>query len=232
MAERIAEVARRLCEAHRPSPVKVLHSRCDRPTPFGADPHPRLLELGELKFFGAGRYGLGSLPLRLLEFFERGVKRLADAHAASDRRFPNLIGAETLEKCRYFRSFPHSLALVSHLREDLEAIQRFAEDVRWDGDHLAVPERTLAPAKCVLAPTICFHHYAWLENTADCPDQTVTALGKCFRYESGNLTGLERLWDFSMREIIWVGTAEYVLGRQRTVHRGIAENVGRVGPQL
>jgi len=41
--------------------------------------------------------------------------------------------------------------------------------------------------------------------------RAITALGKCFRYESSNLTGLERLWDFTMREIVFVGPADYVL---------------------
>jgi hypothetical protein len=214
VAGRIADVARRMCEAYHPGSARVLHCRQDRPVPFGADPHAELEARGELKCFGAGRFGLGPLPLRLLNSFERRVKQLGDADLVPERRFPNLLGAETLAKCQYLRSFPHSLAMVCHLREDLEAIQEFARAVHWEHGHLAVPENTLAAPKCVLSPTICFHHYAWLENTSGCPDHTITALGKCFRYESGNLTGLERLWDFTMREIIWVGRREHVLSRR------------------
>jgi seryl-tRNA synthetase len=51
----------------------------------------------------------------------------------------------------------------------------------------------------------------WLRDSKLAEPRAVTALGKCFRYESSNLSGLERLWDFSMREIIFVGTADYVL---------------------
>jgi hypothetical protein len=217
VAERIVEVAQRMCDSYRPNPVKVLHSRADRPVPFGQDPHPLLQQRAELKCFGAGRFGLGPLPLHLMEFFERRLKQLTSGRTVPERRFPSLIGAETLAKCRYFRSFPHSLALVSHLREDLEAIERFAQNAQWEGDRLEIPEQTLAPVTCVLSPAVCFHHYAWLENTADCPNQSITAMGKCFRYESGNLIGLERLWDFTMREIIWVGAAEHVQ-EQRSAH--------------
>jgi seryl-tRNA synthetase len=106
------------------------------------------------------------------------------------------------------------LALVGHLREDLEAIQDFSSQAHWADGRLNFPEHSLGPVKCLLSPTICFHHYAWLQNTTSCPDLSITALGKCFRYESGNLTGLERLWDFTMREIIWVGSADYVLGQR------------------
>jgi hypothetical protein len=220
VAGRIAEVARRLCECHRPNAARVLHARADRPVPFGADPHPPLEARHELRRYGPGRYGLGPLPLRLLEFFDRQVRQLADAGSTPEKRFPSLIGADTLDRCRYFHSFPHSLGLVSHLREDLEAIQRFAREARWDGDHLGVPDGTLGPVKCVLSPAVCFHHYAWLEDREDCADHTITALGKCFRYESGNLSGLERLWDFTMREVVWVGSPDHVLGqRARFIER-------------
>jgi len=218
VAARMAEVAQRMCGTYRPSKPKVLVARRDRPVPFGADPHPLLETSGQLKRYGAGRYGLGPLPLKLLEFFDRRFKRLTDVHAASEYRFPSLVGADVMDRCRYLRSFPHSLSLVSHLREDLEAIQRFARSAAWTSDHLEVGEQTLAPVQCLLSPTVCFHHYAWLENTAACPRHTITALGKCFRYESGNLVGLERLWDFTMREFVYVGPRDYVLEqRQRSI---------------
>jgi hypothetical protein len=223
VARRIADVAQRMCEAYRPSEVKILRAQAGRPMPFGDDPHPLLEARNEICRYGAGRYGLGPMPLRLLEYFDRRVKQLAQADGTPERRFPSLIGADTLDKCRYFHSFPHSLGLVSHLREDLEAIQRFAQEAKWDGDHLDAPDGVLGPVKCVLSPAVCFHHYAWLENQASCPDHAITALGKCFRYESGNLTGLERLWDFSMREVIWVGAPDHVLGqRERFIERATA----------
>jgi seryl-tRNA synthetase len=68
-----------------------------------------------------------------------------------------------------------------------------------------------------LSPSVCFHLYAWFANRV-LNAQCVTAIGKCFRYESRNMAGLERLWDFTMREVIFLGTADYVLGhRQKTI---------------
>jgi seryl-tRNA synthetase len=51
----------------------------------------------------------------------------------------------------------------------------------------------------------------WLRDAQLPRPRAITALGKCFRYESSNLSGPERLWDFNMREIIFVGPADYVL---------------------
>ena len=38
--------------------------------------------------------------------------------------------------------------------------------------------------------------------------------GKCFRYESSNMADLRRLWDFTMREVVFLGGREEVLERR------------------
>jgi seryl-tRNA synthetase len=121
-----------------------------------------------------------------------------------------LISGEVLDRCRYLRNFPASLTLVTHLREDLAILQRFASQVRWEGDRLDVAPEAPSPFSVLLAPSVCFHWYAWLAGEKLTHPRTITALGKCFRYESTTLSGLERLWDFSMRELVFVGEAEQV----------------------
>ena len=46
-----------------------------------------------------------------------------------------------------------------------------------------------------------------------------TAVGNCFRYESTNLTSLERLWNFTMREVIFVGPKDFVLENREKSRR-------------
>src|SRR5262249_6811403 len=46
---------------------------------------------------------------------------------------------------------------------------------------------------------------------------TITTTGKAFRYESSNMEGLARLWDFSMREIVFVGSAHDIEGHRTRV---------------
>ena len=143
------------------------------------------------------------------------MHRTGRIHGAPRIQFPSLIGGDTLDRCGYLRSFPHSVSLVSHLREDLDAIQRFAETTRWGGAHLGYEEATLAPASCLLSPSVCFHWYASMAGQRRPQLTTTEAVGKCFRWESGNITGLERLYDFTMQEIIFVGTGDAVLAERR-----------------
>jgi seryl-tRNA synthetase len=221
VAARIQEVAQKMCRAHRPGGGKVLIAR-DRLSAFAEDPHAALEERGELFRFGQGRYGLGPRLVELSEVFDRRLARLAEAFRAEPHQFPALIGADVLERSKYLRAFPHSLSLVSHLREDLEAIQNFSRAARWDGDRLVCDAQSLDGISCLLAPAVCFHCYAWLQDSRQPEPRIFTAAGKCFRYESGNLGGLERLWDFTMREIIFVGPQEFVLAeRQKAIDESV-----------
>jgi seryl-tRNA synthetase len=213
IAERIIESANKLLTRFRPQAARILVSRT-HPFAFKEDPQLLLEATGDLIRFGPGRVGFGPRLLRLIEFFEGATRQLASEFTSESHSFPSLIGADALEKCKYLRSFPHTLSLVSHLEEDLRAIQDFARTVRWEENKL-VHDGALAPTKCLLAPTVCFHCYAWLQNTRQTAPRCVTAIGKCFRYESGNLGGLERLWDFTMREIVFFGSADYVLEQRQ-----------------
>jgi tRNA synthetase class II (G, H, P, S and T) len=215
ISDRIAETARKMCRNHRPGEAKVLIDHMDRAVAGGADPHPALEANGQLFYYGPGRYGLGPECLQLFELFDRRFVRLAKQFSAVPQQYPNMIGADTLDRCKYFQSFPHSLSLISHLREDLEALQEFAKNARWDGSSLKYNPENLSEVQCLLAPAICFHCYAWLHDSQLAEPKVFTAVGKCFRYESSNLKGLERLWDFTMREIIFVGPKEYVLSQRR-----------------
>lgn len=214
----ISDVAAKLCRNHRAGIAKSLAKRDVLPSSFRIDPHPLLAEQGEIVSFGRGRYGFGPKLVALMEYFDLRVREMARAFHADSRSFPSLIGADVLDRCRYLKNFPSSLNLVSHLREDHGVLQEFARSVCWDGEQLVCDRAGLSGVECLLSPSVCFHWYTWLRDSKLAQPIAITALGKCFRYESTNLAGLERLWDFTMREIVFVGPADYVLAsRSRLV---------------
>jgi seryl-tRNA synthetase len=218
VASRISEIAGKLLLNYRPGTSRILAKRNVLPTSYREDPHPQLQEQGDILGFGRGRFGLGPKLVRLINFFEKHSLAMAAHFQADPYTFPALIGADVLDTCRYLKNFPASLNLVSHLREDHGVLQEFSRSVHWDGAKLVYDHNGASGVECLLSPSVCFHWYRWLRDTALQKPRAITALGKCFRYESSNLTGLERLWDFSMREIVLVGPSDYVLsGRDRLV---------------
>ncbi|RMF43358.1 MAG: hypothetical protein D6755_10405, partial [Anaerolineae bacterium] len=178
-----------------------------------------------------GIYTLGPLVTRLIAFFERKFEALADSFDARPHRFPTLIPAKNLARVNYFRAFPHSLTFATHLRSDMDVINHFAEHAACD-EHgrLQAGDDAFAAFETLLSPAVCYHLYFSLADKPLPGEHVVaTAVGNCFRYESSNLNSLERLWNFTMREVIFVGAKDFVL-EQREIARqrmqGVFEEIG------
>lgn len=192
--------------------IQVLEDHLDLRLPYRDDPMPELAAAGEVSQEAEGIFTIGPLLCRLIDFFDRQFVDLANTFEAQPRRFPTLIPAQFMERVHYFRAFPHSLSFVTHLREDLEVIDRFSETVACDQGSLNAPPESFARIKTLLSPAVCYHHYLALADKPLVEGKSITtAVGSCFRYEAINLTSLERLWNFTMREVIFVGSKEFVL---------------------
>ena len=230
IAEKVQRVVASLVEGAIKPKIQVLEDHLDRPVPYTTDPHTELLARGEISQEAQGIFTLGPLVTRLVEYFESRFRELAVSFGASPYRFPTLIPARYLERVNYFHSFPHSLTFVTHLREDLDAIDHFAQHAACDEHGLNEPAGSFAPIQTLLSPAVCYHLYFALADHPLPGGQVVaTAVGNCFRYESTNLTSLERLWNFTMREVIFVGSKDFVLDNRETARqrmRQVFESVG------
>lgn len=201
--------------------VQVLEDHLDRHVHFHSDPMPELFRRGEISQETSGVYALGPLLTRLMDWFEGRFIGLADSFSAQPYRFPTLIPARYLERVGYFRAFPHSLSFATHLRSDLEQIDEFAQHAACDEQgHLQVPMERFAGIETLLSPAVCYHlYFALADKPLPGGQVTATAVGNCFRYESTNLTSLERLWNFTMREVIFVGEKDFVLENRETARQ-------------
>jgi seryl-tRNA synthetase len=201
---------------------KVLEDHLDRPVPFAADPMPALTQRGEVVPEAKGVAILGPQMTRLMDFFEGAFVDLARSFGARPYRFPTLISAALLDRVEYFRSFPHSITFAAHLRSDLDVIENFSEAAHIEQEALHVDRASFSPITTVLSPAVCFHYYGALSGTRLDEGVCATAVGNCFRYESSNLVSLERLWNFTMREIIFVGAKDFVLGSREEARKRVA----------
>ena len=210
--------------------VQVLEDHLDRPVPFGQDPTAELLRRGELSQEASGIYTLGPLLSRLIAYFEGHFTGLADSFGAAPYRFPTLIPARYLDRVKYFSAFPHSLTFVTHLRTDLDVIDHFAAHAACDEHGLNEPLGSFAQIETLLSPAVCYHlYFALADQPLPNGQVTATAVGNCFRYESTNLTTLERMWNFTMREIIFVGPKDFVLQNRETGRQRMAERLAEIG---
>jgi len=210
--------------------VVILEDHMDRPIFSTTDPTPELLNYGELHQEENGIFSLGPLITRLVDFFEEQFISLANTFNAQPYRFPTLIPARYLERVNYCQAFPHSLTFVTHLREDLDVINHFAEHAACDEHGLVTPLEKFDQIETLLSPAVCYHLYFALADKPLPGDRlTATAVSNCFRYESINLSSLERMWNFTMREVIFVGSKEYVLENREIARQRMAPFFEEIG---
>lgn len=124
---------------------------------------------------------------------------------AVEYRFPACVEARHLERLDYFRSFPHLATFPVSLEREHANISGFAHGNACDA-HGNVKLPRLAPTEHVLTPAACYHVYIELEGVELDTPRYVTTRATCFRNED-EYAPLERQWNFSMREIVCLGTA-------------------------
>jgi seryl-tRNA synthetase len=178
---------------------------------------------------GQGQVSLAGPPLNALNFLDRQfAEAYRAAFEATDHSFPAMIKAELLARCGYFEMHPNAVSFVSHAVEDFDELEAFRHANVGQGQ-LVVPGATsLALPEYCLNPAACFPSYEALEGRKiDAEGSCLTWRGRVFRYESRNTAGLDRLWEFNVRELVFIGSDEFVLAsrdRAISVVSGLCES--------
>lgn len=140
-------------------------------------------------------------------------KDVALALGGSEYQIPALINKDTLEKCGYFVSFPHQITSVAILNKEIasESSQNYFENT-----------------ELFLTPAACLHFYPMLEEK-QLKETILTTKARVYRYEDDSFDGETRLWDFTVRELVFVGEEEYVLEKLEYMKKTALEYARSVG---
>lgn len=198
----------------------------------------RLLdELRERQFIhvhGEGQIGITGPVLDAFQFFDATVRVIGQAvFGAEVYQFPTLITTAVLETAGYLDWFPHFLMFVSRMRNDMTSFEKFKAVRGGWGD---AGREGLSELTCETGynapPTMCYYVYDTYRGRQFARDRAVTMVGKVFRYENKYHDPLTRLWDFSMREVVFLGSAQYVknsVEKCRRIMTGLMEELGLKG---
>jgi len=174
------------------------------------DIYQEMTERGIAFELGEGQVALGEEFFRVMGFFDRAVASMNRREFdAREYRYPTLVPLATLRRCGYLASFPQHLMFVTRLHSDVDTYHDFLADVAEGRlDEQALYDRC-GNMDYALPPTMCYHTFSQLTETSQ-PDRVVTSRGKSFRFESRYRQSLERLWDFTIRETVFLGTQSFV----------------------
>jgi len=181
-------------------------------TPFNA--WRELVDRRWVTPIGAGQVVLRGLAARLMDLIDVKVLRtFAREFNAEFEVYPTTIQCTTLDRCHHFTSFPEHMDFVGHLKEDLNVLNQFSGACRETGWSPQLHEGQMAAVDLAISPSCCYHCYEAMEDwDIQPPGRCITAVLGCHRYEGSNHTSMSRLRSFTMREVVFVGTPQFVIG--------------------
>jgi seryl-tRNA synthetase len=216
--ERVNTFVAAMLRGFRPVELKTVGRTVRRNAqPYQTDVFRQLVEKGWVVELGPGQVALTGPALALFNAIDRRVAAIGrDRFGGIERVYPTLIPADVLARCGYISSFPQHLSVVTHLHEDFDSIEEFRR-ANAENRELKIPDPSaLGHPRVCLCPALCYHLYPTLEKRRlGAEGHVETASGRIARYESSGMVGLDRLWDFTQRSIIWVGEDEFCSERRR-----------------
>lgn len=120
---------------------------------------------------------------------------------ALEYHIPALIEQAVLEKCGYFSSFPQHLTAAAYANPNI--YQQVTDEKKITNETAVLSSQYLTPAACL-------HIYPMLEGE-QIEAKVVTTKARVYRYEDANFNGTTRLWDFTVREIVFIGNKDFVI---------------------
>lgn len=127
-----------------------------------------------------GLLSLSGAGATLVAALDQRFRRAALAAGAEEQHFPTLIAKATLSRAEYFQSFPGYASQVN-------------------GPHRS--------AEYFLSPAVCYHYYELLADSEVDEQRIMTCCGRCFR---GDAADESHLWEFTMREVVFLGRLDFV----------------------
>ncbi|WP_418038473.1 aminoacyl--tRNA ligase-related protein [Paenibacillus xylanilyticus] len=151
----------------------------------------------------------------LYEAIDEKISQYAKSLQASLRSYPSMIDKDVLETCHYIESFPQNLYAVSEFPHRNVTLEKVREDDNY--------QQHLRDSTKLLSPAVCFHCYAEYKNRTLEQPVLLTAAGNCFRHEAPWRLGQHRLSEFKMREIVFIGSPDFVEETRTAIMKDIWE---------
>jgi seryl-tRNA synthetase len=168
----------------------------------------------------------GPQAVAVIAALDDKLRTWAAAVGAAEWCYPGALRAEELAGIDYFHNFPHLGAPITGLTADAQT--RYASTGLAGG---AVPAGDLTDARYVLPSAACYAIYFDLRDRTLTGDLLVTTRASCYRTET-SYHDLRRLWNFQMREIVYLGERDTARTHLDTFRQRILDFGARLGLEM
>ena len=158
----------------------------------------------ELRWDESGQSSISGNLLDLFRAIDHTVVNLASEFTPREHFFPSLIPIHELTKVDYLHSFPQHASFPVYMDDNDENLKAFRKTPVAEG---TVQLTSLGPVKSILTPAACYHCYIHYQSRTLNQPLYLTTKCRCFRHEK-EYKPLERQWNFSMRELVCIGSMD------------------------
>jgi len=189
----------------------------------------QLSTLGWVYKIGNGHLSFSGPALNLFNYIDECISTTYDeVFSPEDRHFPAMLPASVLAKSGYFDSHPNNVSFATHLKNDFDVIEEFRQKYGNESDMDNLSMDSVATPHVCLNPAACLPCYFTLKNTNMESNLVMSWLGRVFRHESKNVEGLERLWEYNVRELVFVGDTDFVHEKKQESIETICDILGEL----
>lgn len=166
----------------------------------------KLEQSNQVFFFGMGQIGFGEKGKFLLEYFDAMFAKIASQLGAIEKMYPALLPIRGYAKTGYLKKTPQYAMFCLGINDSIESLEQTASAVNKNNVKQIAKEPEYA-----LSPSACFHTYIEYENKTLDNNTIVTFRQNVFRNEGRlNYNEIGRLCDYHVREIVMIGSDEFV----------------------
>jgi len=160
-----------------------------------------LIKLGYVFEYGKGHNGYKGLFLDVVNTLDSVLVGIAKKMNAVEVYLPNFIPCKYLTKLGLVDEYPHYLFFTTYLKKKKRKVANF--QYKYNSKNFSFKKYLSEPESC-LKTSACSLLYPLIENTKFDSLKYYTVLGHCTRNEL-SVQSFERLTEFNMREIIYIG---------------------------
>ncbi|MFT6905320.1 MAG: seryl-tRNA synthetase [Oleiphilaceae bacterium] len=188
------------------------------------DPINALLSSGDVINIGKGLFMFQGVFWKLFRYFNNYWRDKALSIGAIEQEYPALWPVDLYKKIDYFSEFPQQVIMASAVKNNNESLNQVATKYRKHEDYESFDmSEHMEHSHFGLQCAVCDICYYALEGSRQYQNSIYTTYNKVFRNESSETNSLDRLTNFSVRDIMFVGDELFVLEhRQKMI--GLAQN--------
>lgn len=168
---------------------------------------------GIIKEYDVGLLEFNEIGIQLYECLDQLLLMMLSNDSVIYKKYPTLLGFKTLFDTRYLFTSPQYIHTVSNFMEDFDIYSKAESAYKNHNIRGIIKEPSYS-----LSPSACFHLYEEIRNQTMENRRIYSMRQNVFRNEGRlNWGGLDRLRDYNVREIVFIGSHDFVLSYREKI---------------